>query len=453
MVCLYFDPSLSDVRLFSFEAILQLLRHQIPEVREGILDGLLTVLSVEKLPGYEESSVLCAVVDSITNEIQAPLQEKCLKTLELLSKTVTYSILGVEFDMAFTTKTLMEKLARLLFEGDAVYSLVYGEMASMIKSQRPELRRTDSAAYIFSLVMWRLRTLATNEHLMDVMALMELAVQDEVADSLRLAAAESWSTVLKMLKATSFTSKTDKGEYLCKLWLMALDIIQDDAEDVRNAIVIQLNEFVNSKRDADSEEWKDLLPNENRIVTDIAEVIVSDLRPFQPTYLQNLIDFYYKQFLNIEVLKDLTGEGEDGTSRIFEEEMTNLFKEQKVILEVLTPVIADTFDRMFTTTNHSLHASSHNILDSVLDKAIDSLRVYTEATKVLWIGDISYQKDMFIHVFGCCILAKTMVSCFLKHNVLHVSLLRDKCGEFLTLGESSCRMLHPLIARIFSDDE
>jgi hypothetical protein len=442
LIVLYFDPLLIEDQLViagklavPMHVILDKLLFPVNEVREGVLEGLRRLVNMSA--PLDLPLLFSALFGCFAAENFPPLAEACLQLLALLSASVSFAELGPSFASFFTQ--LFPKLSNNLF---ADSNGVAFDDCGLHASDEVLLQSTDASAHVLSLLAWYVRSFPSLERIEGIVSIMEQAVDDSYPKALRLAVAGAWGDTMGLC-----ASDEKKSSLVIRLYLMAVTLTQDDAEDVRCVISSHISPSL-TNRDCASR----LVPVSSYTLDEMSIVILKAVTAAlnnEDSVIQLLLDYYVEHAHPGGLIKD------ESISRIFEEEVSNLFKEEMVVFKILAPVIIGVVHLAITRNKPVLEY----VINTFVDTAVDTLEAYIGLSRENnWIGDVSYRKDMYTPLYGHVIVLQEIIHVLdiqgpdpALDAVYNIKLARYKelIAQVMT-SEHSPPVMHPLIFKLFN---
>lgn len=442
-----------DKRRISLTDLLNLLHHRMSEVREGLLRGLLLIVDVSASVGMADLAKLALpiLLQRCSYETFPPLLELVLRAFSSLTEFTSFSDLDADFATAFHDS--LPTLRSLIIETIAPQS-----SDGSVATEAMRMRGLETSASVTRILAWSISSSCPMSTLADFVLILESSVDDDVPDSQRLVAAQTWSVVFTAVSSLKKDGRSEFAELQCRVWLLALTLIQDDSEDVREAISYSLLPAILADRHGDS-----VMPIDSFLLGHLGRSVSRALEPFlirdslstetSTEVLTILINRY------LAALPTIASSG--NVFRIFEEEVSNLFKEPIMTFDLLHHVIYRAFDVYISSALLTAHDKGLAIFRPVASRGMEVLRTYLDMTlSPHWIGDASFQKEIFSSLYGAVLLLAPMVR--LLENSPHVNISPDDKASLVTITSlmaaiaeeipdiRGARHMHPLIFKLVS---
>ena len=425
-------------RTLSIDDILAQLGHAMVEIRSGILEGL-EVLATHHSTTPDLDKIMSALLFSFVHETHPFLREMCLSLLRKLTRKRSLSSMENSFVGAFIDH--LPILSRCLFKGESMVSFDADGLKGDVSDIRSVIKNENSALYAFELLAWFSCSKASVKGIVDLVSLTSICCDDEY--QIRRAVADTWFSITSLIDRELHSESQLNFELRVKMCLVALTLLQDDDADIRAIIVEELR--LAALWDADGVPYA-----EGLVVSKLADYLSTSIAKGLlstsdngAAILREIIDYYFSQVKGPDdELESI--ESRLKFSRIFEEENDNQFRESLVVFDVLRPVIASALKTLVSEGNDGGIALAVCVYSDLLSKGVEAIDMYIRMSNGTWIGDCSFDGNVFEQLYGSIPLLKIispMIAPVLD-SVQRLSL--GKYEEALRLAASS-GLFHPLL--------
>jgi len=398
-------------KLLDSRVLLDGLGHKVSEVREGILNGCLQCITFdEEIQLTDEKKNYLFLVNNFFSKFEVMSKILNAACIEKEPDVMQYFF---EFLCRFIRSAPLSSLA---LESKQLFLEKWDSLYSFISTSNGALSPTTAAASSVEILGWIIASLANEsttlklERIISWQEIVEKACSEENPSSLREAVARSIeaSKILTVLSiySNSFNQKTSVSDYdhklsnvACRLWLVALTLMQDDDDDIRNIMnkaIAPALEICN-----DSEYPKNFLTigtySIDMMVNNISECIVySTLSCTDDIEISNGVQAILNElFAKSGHVSQLQGTDNE-LDKIFQAEQWNVFIEANVCTNVLSKAIGKALQLL---TLHSKQDQIRNITKSITTRTSEILATFNVLENKdkgdKWIGGILLQKDVF----------------------------------------------------------
>lgn len=437
--------SYDSKRSLCIDDVLAQLGHTLVEIRHGILEGLEIVAS-HPSGKLNNERIMSALLFCLANETHPILRETCLGTLSKLTETRNLSVMGDIFIKAFTDQ--LPNLSRCIFKREFPISFDADGLNGDRIEIRAAINNENCASYAFELLAWFCCSKASAKGIKDIVHLISICCADEY--QIRGAVAGTWFSVFSLIDRELISNPESVLELRVKMCLAALTLLQDDDEDIR-AIIIDKLRLAALWHD-------DRVPYaEGLVMSKLSDYLsinmaagLLDMPDCGANILREIVDYYFSQMkASDEALESF--ENRLKFSRIFEEEVDNQFRESLVVFDVLRPVFASALSTLVGGGSEKGMALAVSIFRELLSKGIEAMDLYVRMSGGVWIGDCSFNSNMFEQLNGIIPLLRAISPVMALHldSVQRSSLA--KYEEALVIATTN-GLFHPLLHLLSNDD-
>lgn len=419
------------------------LESPIAEIRGGVLDGLYKVFRRSQSQKIDTNKIMSSLLRCFSAEKQAFLREACLATLCSLSRRQDLASMNDEFIQEYVNQ--LDKLSGCLFGDSSTYFGVNGFVGDC-EGISMYLKSSNTALYAFELLGWYCNYVSSTKIIADFVDLLSICSKDEA--QLQGATAAIWLSIFHLI-----SEKKDFDLELClklrvRMCLIALNLLQDDAEDVRVLMVNQLNKAsLWDESYVPSVEGYTVTKLSGYLSKIVSEALFHSSENCTLSVIEEVFDYYFSHMRGAHGILQLHG-SPFNLSKIFEEEAANLFRESLVVFDAIVPAISCIFRTLIRRGDAWGIQVGVDTFIGLLSKGVKAVATYDHLKENMsWIGDISFHENVFEQLYASIVLIRESVPLISHH-------LNSSVKDELTNYENSLQklmdnqLLHPLIQRI-----
>jgi hypothetical protein len=442
--------------------LLPALSHNMSEVREGILTAFLHCITIEDdIQITDEKRQYLSLTNTFFSkyEVMSVILNAACTEKEPDIMQLFFDFL-CRFVRSNTLLSLDNEIKQLFLNN-------WDNLNSFLFTASGALSPTNAASSATEILGWIIALLGSSikdsevslEQIITWQDLVEKACTEENPSTLRESVARSIeaSNILTNLSihATSFQQNVNQhsmsaydqklSNLACRLWLVALTLMQDDDEDIRNIMnkaVAPALEICNINQH----------PNFLTIGTYSIDMMVNNLSSCivysTLTHKDNDISMGVQVIIN--ELFSKTGEikklknAENELDKIFQAEQWNVFIEVNVCTDVLSAAIGKSLHFLAL---HDKHMYMKGIIQQILtrsSKVLDSF--YDLNQNDQWIGGILLQKDIFSVIYSTLFTIQEIITSLNNDEKMIIKKLLEKM-ELLF----SSNKIHPKLDKVIKN--